>query len=147
LIELIVPMSARQFWNLPYVAGEGEGWAVPLGHDEPRCVSGPIGSTSVGCHVSLEVRPAKYAACSPEPAGGIIKHRSDTIWNGSEWRMNVTDEAGRHVSTLRFAAEAPFQVEARRVRRADVALGYSKGHNRRRFTGRAAGPGEAKAFG
>ena len=38
-------------------------------------------------------------------AGEMIKHQDDTVWNGSEWRMNVTDEAGRHVFTLRFAAD------------------------------------------
>ena len=38
-------------------------------------------------------------------AGEMIKHQKDTVWNGSEWRMHVTDEAGRPVFTLRFAAD------------------------------------------
>jgi hypothetical protein len=38
-------------------------------------------------------------------AGEMIKHQDHTVWNGSEWRMNVTDEAGRPVFTLRFAAD------------------------------------------
>jgi hypothetical protein len=38
-------------------------------------------------------------------AGEMIKHHGDTVWNGSEWRMNVTDEAGSPVFTLRFAAD------------------------------------------
>jgi hypothetical protein len=38
-------------------------------------------------------------------AGEMIKHQEDTVWNGHEWRMNVTDEAGRPVFTLRFAAD------------------------------------------
>jgi hypothetical protein len=35
----------------------------------------------------------------------MIKHQGGTVWNGSEWRMNVTDEAGLPVFTLRFAAD------------------------------------------
>jgi hypothetical protein len=38
-------------------------------------------------------------------AGEMIKHQNDTVWNGSEWRMIVTDEAGRPVFTLRFSAD------------------------------------------
>jgi hypothetical protein len=38
-------------------------------------------------------------------AGDMIKHDGHTVWNGSPWMMNVTDEAGTPVFTLRFSAD------------------------------------------
>jgi hypothetical protein len=37
-------------------------------------------------------------------AGEVLKH-NDTVWNGSDWMMNVTDETGSAVFTLRFSAD------------------------------------------
>lgn len=39
-------------------------------------------------------------------AGEMIKHQGDVVWDGSEWRMHVVDEAGTPVFTLRFSADA-----------------------------------------
>jgi hypothetical protein len=38
-------------------------------------------------------------------AGEIIKQNGHTVWNGSPWQMNVIDEAGSAVFTLRFSAD------------------------------------------
>jgi hypothetical protein len=38
-------------------------------------------------------------------AGEMIRSDGHTVWNGSEWRMDVTDEPGNSVFTLRFAAD------------------------------------------
>lgn len=38
-------------------------------------------------------------------AGEMIKQNGHTVWNGSLWQMNVTDEAGAAVFTLRFSAD------------------------------------------
>jgi hypothetical protein len=38
-------------------------------------------------------------------AGEMIRSDGHTIWNGSEWRMDVTDDAGNSVFTLRFSAD------------------------------------------
>jgi hypothetical protein len=35
----------------------------------------------------------------------MIKHDGDTVWNGSPWMMNVTDETGASVFTIRFSAD------------------------------------------
>jgi hypothetical protein len=37
--------------------------------------------------------------------GEIIKHNGHTVWNGSPWMMNVTDETGASVFTLHFSAD------------------------------------------
>ena len=38
-------------------------------------------------------------------AGAMIAEQGDTVWNGSPWMMNVIDEAGTPVFTLRFSAD------------------------------------------
>ncbi len=38
-------------------------------------------------------------------AGEMIRLDGHTVWNGGEWRMDVTDETGSPVFTLRFAAD------------------------------------------
>jgi hypothetical protein len=38
-------------------------------------------------------------------AGEMIRSDGHTVWNGSEWRMDVRDEAGNSVFTLRFSAD------------------------------------------
>jgi hypothetical protein len=38
-------------------------------------------------------------------AGEMIRHDGHTVWNNSPWIMNVTDETGAAVFTLRFAAD------------------------------------------
>jgi hypothetical protein len=38
-------------------------------------------------------------------AGEMIRTDGHTVWNGSEWCMDVTDEAGIPVFTLRFSAD------------------------------------------
>jgi hypothetical protein len=38
-------------------------------------------------------------------AGEMIRSDGHTVWNGSEWRMEVTDDTGGHVFTLRFSAD------------------------------------------
>ena len=38
-------------------------------------------------------------------AGEMIRSNGHTVWNGSEWRMDVTDETGNSVFTLRFSAD------------------------------------------
>jgi hypothetical protein len=38
-------------------------------------------------------------------AGEMIKHDGHTVWNGSQWTMNVTDETGTPVFTLNFSAD------------------------------------------
>jgi hypothetical protein len=38
-------------------------------------------------------------------AGEMIRHTGSVVWSGAEWSMHVTDEAGRSVFTLRFAAD------------------------------------------
>jgi hypothetical protein len=38
-------------------------------------------------------------------AGEMIRSDGDTVWNGSDWRMDVTDEAGDRLFTLRFSAD------------------------------------------
>jgi hypothetical protein len=38
-------------------------------------------------------------------AGEMIRHDGHTVWNGSPWMMNVTDEHGAAVFTLRFSAD------------------------------------------
>jgi hypothetical protein len=38
-------------------------------------------------------------------AGEMIRSDGHTVWNGSAWRMDVTDEAGNSVFTLRFSAD------------------------------------------
>jgi hypothetical protein len=38
-------------------------------------------------------------------AGEMIRQDGHTVWNGSPWQMNVTDEAGAAVFTLRFSAD------------------------------------------
>jgi hypothetical protein len=38
-------------------------------------------------------------------AGEIIRQHPDVIWNAGEWQMDVTDETGAPVFTLRFSAE------------------------------------------
>jgi hypothetical protein len=35
----------------------------------------------------------------------MIRHDGHTVWNGSDWLMDVTDEAGSRVFTLRFSAD------------------------------------------
>jgi hypothetical protein len=37
-------------------------------------------------------------------AGEMIRSDGNTVWNGSDWRMDVTDEAGDRLFTLRFSA-------------------------------------------
>jgi hypothetical protein len=55
-------------------------------------------------------------------AGEMIKHDGDTVWNGSKWRMHVTDEAGRPVFTLHFAADD--HAEAKLARCARIARSW-----------------------
>jgi hypothetical protein len=38
-------------------------------------------------------------------AGNMIAEQGDTVWNGSPWMMNVSDETGAPVFTLRFSAD------------------------------------------
>jgi hypothetical protein len=38
-------------------------------------------------------------------AGEMIRSDGETVWNGSDWRMDVTDEAGDRLFTLRFSAD------------------------------------------
>jgi hypothetical protein len=38
-------------------------------------------------------------------AGEMIRTDGHTVWNGSEWRMEVIDEAGSTVFTRRFSAD------------------------------------------
>ena len=38
-------------------------------------------------------------------AGEMIRSDGATVRNGSDWRMNVTDEAGDRLFTLRFSAD------------------------------------------
>ena len=38
-------------------------------------------------------------------AGEMIRSTGHTVWNGSPWLMNVVDEAGAPVFTLRFSAD------------------------------------------
>ena len=38
-------------------------------------------------------------------AGEILKSEGLRFWNGSEWRMKVTDEVGTSVLTLKFSAD------------------------------------------
>lgn len=38
-------------------------------------------------------------------AGEMIRSDGDTDWNGSDWRMDVTDEAGDRLFTLRLSAD------------------------------------------
>jgi hypothetical protein len=37
-------------------------------------------------------------------AGEMLRDNGISFWNGTEWRMNVTDEAGATVCTLHFTA-------------------------------------------
>jgi hypothetical protein len=39
------------------------------------------------------------------PPGRMIRADGETIWNGTNWRMDVTDEAGDRLFTLRFSAD------------------------------------------
>jgi hypothetical protein len=38
-------------------------------------------------------------------AGEILKSEGLRFWNGSEWRMKVTDDVGTSVLTLKFSAD------------------------------------------
>jgi hypothetical protein len=38
-------------------------------------------------------------------AGEMIRHDGHSVWDGSSWLMNVTDETGAAVFTLRFSAD------------------------------------------
>ena len=38
-------------------------------------------------------------------AGAILRDEGDRFWNGTEWRMNVTDASGHCVLKLRFSAD------------------------------------------
>jgi hypothetical protein len=38
-------------------------------------------------------------------AGEMIRADRETVWNGSDWRMDVTDEVGDRLFTLRFSAD------------------------------------------
>ena len=38
-------------------------------------------------------------------AGEILKSEGLRFWNGSEWRMTVTDDVGTSVLTLKFSAD------------------------------------------
>jgi hypothetical protein len=35
----------------------------------------------------------------------MIRHDGHSVWDGSSWLMNVTDETGAAVFTLRFSAD------------------------------------------
>lgn len=37
-------------------------------------------------------------------AGAMLREKGETFWGGTEWRMNVVDDAGRIVCELRFSA-------------------------------------------
>jgi len=38
-------------------------------------------------------------------AGAMLREKGETFWGGTEWRMNVVDEAGQTVCELRFSAK------------------------------------------
>jgi hypothetical protein len=38
-------------------------------------------------------------------AGEILKSQGLRFWNGTEWRMKVTDDVGTSVLTLKFSAD------------------------------------------
>jgi hypothetical protein len=43
-----------------------------------------------------------------ELAGRLLIEQAETFWNGDDWRMNVTNEAGLTLFTLTFfATDAP----------------------------------------
>jgi hypothetical protein len=37
-------------------------------------------------------------------AGSLLREKGETFWGGTEWRMDVIDEAGQTVCELRFSA-------------------------------------------
>ena len=44
-------------------------------------------------------------AAAIRTAGAILRDEGDRFWNGTEWRMNVTDAGGHCLLTLRFSAD------------------------------------------
>jgi hypothetical protein len=38
-------------------------------------------------------------------SGELLREMGGKFWNGEEWSLDVTDEAGRILFTLRFSAE------------------------------------------
>ena len=38
-------------------------------------------------------------------AGELLRDAGKKFWNGTEWRLHVTDEAGENIWTLRFLVE------------------------------------------
>ena len=38
-------------------------------------------------------------------SGELLREMGGKFWNGTEWGLEVTDEAGRMLFTLRFSAE------------------------------------------
>jgi hypothetical protein len=47
----------------------------------------------------------KAARIEAIATGGAILRETANYWDGAEWRMNVTDEAGTSLFRLRFSAE------------------------------------------
>lgn len=51
-----------------------------------------------------DVKAARVEAIA---TGGTMPRHTASYWDGTEWRMNVTDDGGATVFTLRFSAEIP----------------------------------------
>jgi hypothetical protein len=51
--------------------------------------------------------PDIYAAQAEaiRASGEMLSDLGAKFWNGAEWKMEVRDETGRHLFTLRFSAE------------------------------------------
>jgi hypothetical protein len=48
---------------------------------------------------------AKAARVEAIATGGVILRDLANYWDGTEWQMNVTDEAGATIFRFRFSAE------------------------------------------